>query len=196
MSAYANIKVLSKMIDANFSAMEAENARNALEESDIMCRQSIEECEKYAIKCALGAKLVNAINVMCYPESATYEIVNAKTVLEDNAAKTAEIAEQFKKVADRMKLDEIRSTYDEHRLRTAIANAESKMAKAEEAAMFAAIGSLDKVESEKLEVRVNEIAAGYHEQFTIAVHNCTTHRKEFAKAMATAKVLVSTFVNA
>jgi hypothetical protein len=194
MSANAYIKALKKMIAANPS-LEAENALYALDDSDMMYREFIEKCEEYAVKCKLGAKLVNAVNVICYPESDDYEIDDyeideAKTILEDNAAKTAQIAEQFKNDADRRKLAEIRSTYDEHRLQTAIADAESTKAEAEEAAMFAAIGSLDKVEADKLKARVNEIAEGYHEKFTFAVQNCATYREAFTKAMATAEVLV------
>jgi len=62
--------------------------------------------------------------------------------------------------------------------------------RAEEAAMFAAIGSLDKVEADKLKVRVSEIAVGYQEKFTFVVQKCNAYQEEFTKAMAAAELLV------
>lgn len=56
--------------------------------------------------------------------------------------------------------------------------------------MFAAIGSLDKVEADKLKVRVSEIAVGYQEKFTFVVQKCNAYQEEFTKAMAAAELLV------
>jgi len=193
MSTQAYLKALEGMICALNNALEADlalevqQALDTLEYSNIDYQDALKKCKECVIQCQRGAELVNAVNVLCFPKSNEDEIAEAKTVLEDYAAETAKVAEHCKNDADRIKLAEIRSTYDEYRLRTAIANAESTKTSAEEAAIFAAIGSLDKVEAEKRKVRVNEIAAGYHEKFTHVVQKCKAYQEEFTKAMAAAE---------
>ena len=184
MTARYYIDALGKMNSA-----EAEDASFKLETSDIDYRHALKKREEYDDKRRLG--LVHAVEALCDPESNEDEIAPAKTVLEDYAAKTAKIAERCKKRADRIKLAEIRTSYDEYRLQTYIADAESTKTIAEEAAMFAAIGSLDKDEADKLKVRVNEVAAGYHEKFAHVVQQCNAYQEAFTKAMATAERLLA-----
>jgi hypothetical protein len=177
MTAQVYIKALEKMIGA-----DAEDALFNLDISDIMYRHALKKRDAYFDKRMRVAKLVYAFNVLCDPESNEDEIAEAKTVLEDYAAETAELAEQFKNHAE--KSAELRST-------RATFNAELAKTRAEEAAMFAVIGSLDKVEADKLKVRVNEIAAGYHEKFTRAAKKCDAYQEEFTKAMAAAERLLA-----
>jgi len=177
MTAQGYIKALEKMNSA-----EAEDALMQLEDADIMYRHAFKKREEYDDKRRLGAELVHAVNALCNPESNEDEIYPAKTVLEDYAAQTAKLAEQFKNHAEN-KSAELRST-------RATFNAELTKTRAEEAAMFAAIGSLDKVEADKLKVRVNEIAAGYQEKFTHVVQKCNAYQEEFTKAMAAAERLL------
>jgi hypothetical protein len=183
------IRALNNALEPDL-ALEVQQALDALEYSDIDYQDALNKCKEYAIQCQQGAKRVHAINVFCFPKSNEDEIAEAKTVLEDYAAETAKVAESCKNDADK-NLAEIRSTYDEYRLRTANDKAKSSKAMAEEAAMFAAIGSLDKVEAYKLKVRVNEIAAGYHEKFTHIVQQCKAYQEAFTKAMATAERLLN-----
>ena len=186
MTARYYIDALEKMNSA-----EAEDASFKLETSDIDYRHALKKREEYDDNSRLGAELVHAVKALCDPESNEDEIAPAKTVLEDYAAKTANIAERCKKRADRIKLAEIRTSYDEYRFQTYIADAESTKTIAEEAVMFAAIGSLDKVEADKLKVRVNEVAAGYHEKFAHVVQQCNAYQEAFTKAMATAERLLA-----
>jgi len=90
MTAQVYIEALEKMVTT-----EAEDALFNLDDSDIMYRHALKKREEYDEKRTLGSKLVNAVNVICDPESNEDEIAEAKTVLEDNAVKTAELAEQF-----------------------------------------------------------------------------------------------------
>lgn len=180
MTARYYIDALGKMNSA-----EAEDALFELETSDIDYRHALKKREEYDDNSRLGAELVHAVKALCDPESNEDEIAPAKTVLEDYAAKTAKIAERCKKRA------EIRTSYDEYRFQTYIADAESTKTIAEEAAMFAAIGSLDKDEADKLKVRVNEVAAGYHEKFAHVVQQCNAYQEAFTKAMATAERLLA-----
>ena len=138
------IKALGKMVKELKYPAEAKKALDELEYSNMMYKQSIEQCAECTIQCKLGAELVNAVDVLCYAKSNEYEIAKAKTVLEDNAAEIA-----------------------------------------------IAIGSLDKDEAERLKVRVNEIAADYHDMFITVVHNYTISRESFAEAMAAAKRLLN-----
>jgi len=183
MTAQGYIEALEKMVGD-----EAEDAWFNLDISDIKYRHALIKRDKYFDKRMQVAKLAHAFNVLCDPESNEDEIAEAKTVLEDYAAKTAKVAEKFKNHAEQ-KSAELRSTRDTF-------NAELTKTMAEEAAMFAAIGSLDKVEADKLKVRVNEIAAGYQEKFTFAVQKCNAYQEAFTKAMAAAELLVLPFLNA
>ena len=175
MTARYYLDALEKMNPA-----EAEDALFELYSSDILYRHALKKREEYDDKRRLGAELVKAVKALC-AESNEDEIAPAKTVLEDYPAKTTKLAEQFKNHAEN-KSAELRST-------RATFNAELTKTRAEEAAMFAAIGSLDKVEADKLKVRVNEIAAGYQEKFTRAVQKCNAYQEAF-KVMATAELLV------
>uniref|UniRef100_A0A6C0AHM3 Uncharacterized protein n=1 Tax=viral metagenome TaxID=1070528 RepID=A0A6C0AHM3_9ZZZZ len=178
MTAQGYIEALEKMVGD-----EAEDAWFNLDISDIKYRHALIKRDKYFDKRMQVAKLAHAFNVLCDPESNEDEIAEAKTVLEDYAVETAKVAESCKNDAEQ-KSAELRST-------RATFNAELAKTSAEEAAIFAAIGSLDKVEADKLKVRVNEIAAGYQEKFTRAAKKCNAYQEEFTKAMAAAERLLA-----
>jgi hypothetical protein len=180
MTAQAYLKALEEMMN---DSAEAEDAWFYLDDSDIMYRHALIKRDAYFDKRMRAAKLAHAVNVICDPESNEDEIAKAKTVLEDYAAETAERAEQFKNQAEQ-KSAELRSTHDTF-------NAEMAKTRAEEAAMFAVIGSLDKVEADKLKVRVAEIACGYQEKLTRAAKKCNAYQEEFTKAMAAAERLLA-----
>jgi hypothetical protein len=167
-----------------FTAKAAEVSRALvdLDSSDIMFRHYTKKRQEYDEKRMLGDQIVNAVGVICDPESSEDKITKAKEVLAENAAKEALIAETYKKKLD----DDLSDNNTSERLR--------KSKNAEEAANIAAIGSLDKVEADKLKIRVNERTATYHEKYDLIVKKCNVYLEDFTKAMERAEVLILAYL--